>query len=435
MKKTAYFISVVLLCLVALCFSASAAHEHSYKTTEITKATLTENGKTVEKCSCGEVKKNSTKKVYKVKSVKLSASSYTYNGKEQTPTVTVKDSKGNILRKGTDYTVKYENGRKLPGRYNVRITLKSKYSGVQRVSFTIAPKTTSKVTVSQTEGTITLKWKKVTGADGYAVFQYTAEGWKRIKTIKSPDTLSYTVKMLRPGTDYKFRIKAYTKDSGTIWGKATATVNTSTKATPPWEIDCGALSDYIMIDWFTVQGADGFAVFMSTSGGWKKVQTIKATTNQLNCTIENLKPNTNYKLRLQPYIINNGTIWGTPYDFQIKTKPYSDDEFQIVNGKVFHPFDGKSAVIIESGLTVYPITSKEAKKIYDKWGSPCYIYYEGRSADNKVIIWTMDSTGWGGIDLSGATYDEYGVLEICPYCGKIKGVGTNMCNGCNIYFV
>ena len=75
---------------------------HKYKTTT-TKATQKKDGSTVTKCTvCGAVKSKTA--IAKASSVKLSKTSFTYNGKTQKPTVTVKDSKGKTLRNGTDYT-------------------------------------------------------------------------------------------------------------------------------------------------------------------------------------------------------------------------------------------------------------------------------------------------------------------------------------------
>ena len=68
--------------------------------------------------------------------VTLSAKSYTYNGKVQTPDVTVKDG-NTVLKKGTDYTVSYGSGRKNAGTYKVKVTLKGNYSGSKTVSYRI----------------------------------------------------------------------------------------------------------------------------------------------------------------------------------------------------------------------------------------------------------------------------------------------------------
>ena len=55
--------------------------------------------------------------------MKLSATTYTYNGKVQKPSVTVKDSKGKALKNGTDYTVSYPKGMKNVGKYTGKETV------------------------------------------------------------------------------------------------------------------------------------------------------------------------------------------------------------------------------------------------------------------------------------------------------------------------
>ncbi|MBQ2759970.1 MAG: hypothetical protein IJE93_09400, partial [Clostridia bacterium] len=99
---------------------------HSYETTT-TKATLTANGTTKTACTvCGYVKTD--KVLYSPKTFTLSATSLTYNGGVRTPTVTVKDSEGNVLKKGTDYTVTYASGRKDVGTYKVTVKMIGNYS-------------------------------------------------------------------------------------------------------------------------------------------------------------------------------------------------------------------------------------------------------------------------------------------------------------------
>ena len=68
---------------------------------------------------CGTTTK--TVKIAKVSKIKLSKTKYTYNGKKQTPSVTVKDSKGKELKVNTDYKVKLPSGRKNVGTYEVKI--------------------------------------------------------------------------------------------------------------------------------------------------------------------------------------------------------------------------------------------------------------------------------------------------------------------------
>ena len=137
--------------------SASRSITHTYKTTT-TKATLTANGKVKTACTvCGAVKTN--KVVAYPKTFTLSATSLTYNGKVRTPTVTVKDSAGNVLKKDTDYTVTYADGRKNAGTYNVTVKMKGNYTGTKTLSFKINPINITKCTVSLSSTSYTFDGK------------------------------------------------------------------------------------------------------------------------------------------------------------------------------------------------------------------------------------------------------------------------------------
>ncbi len=196
-----------------------AKKAHTYKTTT-TKATLKKNGKQVTKCTvCGYV--TSTKTIYYPKTIKLSATSYTYNGKAKKPTVTVKDSKGNTLKKDTDYTVKYASGRKNPGKYTVTVTFKGKYEGTKKLTFTIKPAKAalSKVTAGSKQATVA--WKAVTGATGYEVQYSTSSKLRSSKTatVKKGSTKKTTIKKLTKGKKYYFRVRAYkTIDGKKVYG-------------------------------------------------------------------------------------------------------------------------------------------------------------------------------------------------------------------------
>lgn len=252
---------------------------HSYKNVT-TKATLTKNGNIQNKCSvCGKVSNTAT--IYYPKTFTLSTTAYTYNGKVKTPSVTVKDSKGNILKKNTDYTVSYESGRKAPGKYTVKITFKGKYEGTKRLYFTIATKATGKITATQTTTSITLKWSKVTGADGYRVYQYNAKTKKWVK-VKDVTGTSLKINKLTAGTKYKFRVKAYTKDDGTIWGAYSSTFETATKCKTPSIIELTTTKGKASFTWSNVSGESGYQVYYSTKkdSGYKKVASYKANTTK-----------------------------------------------------------------------------------------------------------------------------------------------------------
>ena len=185
---------------------------HKLKTTT-TKATSSKDGKSVTSCTaCGKAVKTAI--IYKASSVKLSKTAYTYNGKAQKPTVTVKNSKGEKLKEGKDYTVKYQSGRKKPGKYTVTITFKGDYSGTKTLSFTIAPKApTLKAKAGAKKAT--LSWNKQTGATGYNVYMATKKNgkYKKIGTVKN-GKLTYTKSGLTKGKTYYFKVAAYTVSGG-----------------------------------------------------------------------------------------------------------------------------------------------------------------------------------------------------------------------------
>ena len=118
---------------------------HSYKSS-VSKATLTKNGKITKTCS-GCKKKVTTATIYYPKTFSLSKTSYTYNGKVQTPTVTVKDSKGKVID-SKYYTISYSSGRKNAGTYKVTVKFKGNYSGTKTLSYKINKIDISKCKVS-----------------------------------------------------------------------------------------------------------------------------------------------------------------------------------------------------------------------------------------------------------------------------------------------
>lgn len=91
--------------------AGTAPEVHVYRT-KVQPATWSADGRSYEVCDqCGAVR--NTRVIAKAKTATLSAVNYTYDGKVKQPTVTVKDSKGKTLKKGTDYTVSYSSGSKM----------------------------------------------------------------------------------------------------------------------------------------------------------------------------------------------------------------------------------------------------------------------------------------------------------------------------------
>ena len=189
---------------------AIAKTAHFYKTTT-TKATTKKNGSITKKCSaCGTSTKST---IYYPKTVTLSTTSYTYDGKAKKPTVTIKDSKGKKIA-ASNYTVTYQSGRKSVGTYTVTIKFKGNYSGTVKKTFTIKPKATTLSSVSAKSKGFTVKWKKLTTqTTGYQIQYSTSSKFSNAKTV--------TVKK-----KYYVRIRTYKTVNGkkiySAWSKSKA---------------------------------------------------------------------------------------------------------------------------------------------------------------------------------------------------------------------
>ena len=182
-----------------------AAKGHS-TTTKTQKATASKDGKITTTCTrCGTTTK--TVKIAKVSKIKLSKTKYTYNGKKQTPSVTVKDSKGKELKVNTDYKVKLPSGRKNVGTYEVKITFKgSKYSGSKTLSYTINPKSTKLSKVSAKKKGFEAKWEKQsTQTKGYQIQYSTDSKFKsgnKTVTVNKNSTTKKTISKLKAKKKY-----------------------------------------------------------------------------------------------------------------------------------------------------------------------------------------------------------------------------------------
>lgn len=264
-------------------------------TTELTKATTSENGKKVLTCKdCGDVR---TKILYNVSKFTFADTSYAYTGKVINPAVTVKDSDGNTLKNGTDYTVTYPEGCKAIGKYTVKITLKGDYSGSKKVSFTITPAKTAKITSKTTSNSIALTWDSVKGATGYRVYVYKSVNTKtriRLASVNGKTTYTalkdYNGKALKAGESYKFAIQAYKKysDGTVIYAKNGVAVTVTIPPTTPSNLKVTSTAKgKVNLSWTNVSGEDGYTVFYSTSkdGTYKKLDGTKADVAKLTASL------------------------------------------------------------------------------------------------------------------------------------------------------
>ena len=97
-----------------------------------------------------------------------------------------------------------------------------KFSSVKTIKTAPAAPSIAKLSNSS-KGKLKLTWKRPSGAEKYQIYRKTgANGtYKRIKTITSSKTLTYTDSKLRRGTTYYYKVRAYRKgaDGKSVYSK------------------------------------------------------------------------------------------------------------------------------------------------------------------------------------------------------------------------
>ncbi|MFQ7069776.1 Ig-like domain-containing protein [Ruminococcus bicirculans (ex Wegman et al. 2014)] len=316
-------------------FALDDYHEHSYTKTVISNATCTTAGTVKYTCSCGDsytetipatghkssgwivdkaasigVKGSKHKECTVCKkvletaeipalsrisiskaSVTLSTSTYAYDGKAKTPSVTVKVG-GKTLKNDTDYTVSYSNNTKV-GTAKVTITGKGNYTG----------------SVSKTY-IIKNNFKKAT-VSGISTKAFTG------KNITQSITVKYNGKTLKKGTDYTVSY-SNNKSIGTatvkIAGKGsyTGTITKTFKINPAkQEIQkLKAKSKAFFVDWAQKGSATGYEIQYATNSKFTSAKKVTITNNKTDkATVSKLSGKKKYYVRVRSYT----TVKGTKY--------------------------------------------------------------------------------------------------------------------------
>lgn len=178
-----------------------------------TPATLQNSGGVKRICSvCGFT--SDVADFSRINEIALNKTDYIWNGKVKTPSVTVKDSAGNQLMSGRNYTVSYSKGRKNPGVYTVTITFIGNYSGQVTKTFTIRPKGSSIVKLKGKSKGFQALWKKQSSQTNGYELQYCTEKNFKGKTAKTVEIKKNTavkkdILKLKAKKKYYVRIRTY----------------------------------------------------------------------------------------------------------------------------------------------------------------------------------------------------------------------------------
>ncbi len=302
---------------------AKLGHSYSSSYTVDKKATTSAQGSKSKHCTRCDAKTSVTA-IAKVSNVKLSFTKKNYTGSAiSAPTLTVKDSNGKALVKGTDYTVTGLVKRTNVGRYKVTVTFKGNYSGTKTLYYTITPKAPSSVkvrlrTVTGGYDDVVCSWTKATGASGYAVYYKKASASTYTLLGRTTGT-SMTKKDLADGVKYTFKVVPYYTSNGVRYlslGYRTASIYTLKKISTP---TLSRSSGKVKVKWANINGESGYQISRSTSKTGTNIVSTYSTTSGNYKNVSATAGKT-YYYKVRAYKVVNGTKvfgpWSSPRSFK-----------------------------------------------------------------------------------------------------------------------
>ena len=179
---------------------------------------------------------------------------------------------------------------------------------------TLPAKVTGIKTDSVTTSSIKLSWKKVASATHYVVYIYRSGEWERYPMT----TKNYmTVKDLKNGTKYKFKVRAYNSKTKAYSEDSLFYVEKTRVAKVKGLKASGIKTTSVKLGWNKLTGATGYTVYYSTDKKtWKKVKNVKAT----SLTVSKLKSKKTYYFKVRGYSKVDDTYTYGAYSSVIKAK-------------------------------------------------------------------------------------------------------------------
>lgn len=243
-----------------------------------------------------------------------------YTGKALKPKVTVKYGK-KTLKSGKHYKLTYSENKKI-GTAKIKITGISKggYTGSKTVSFKIVPKKPAAKIKSSTANTVTLSWKKISGAKSYYVYRYDTSKKKYTKLGTTTKT-TYTAKKLSSGKKYTFAVKAYAKKN--FLSDYSSKVATYTLPAAVKNLTATADTNSAVLNWSKVSNATGYIVYKYDTSS--KKYTKVATTKKLTYTVKSLYDSTDYTYAVAAYV-SSATYTGAKTNVEFTTMASAPDK-------------------------------------------------------------------------------------------------------------
>lgn len=268
-------------------------------------------------------------------SMAVSPTSYTYDGTEKKPTVSLVYG-GKKLTKNTDFTFTYKNNVK-GGVAKVVATGVGYFTGTATKTFIINVATPVLSSVAAGNDGIVFKWKAVSGANKYSVFRKTGnDGWKKLGVTTST---SYTDKTAIAGYRFTYTVRCVADDEITYVSNYNTTGKAIKYAAKPTLSAVQNQATGVIITWKKAAGAAKYRVFKkSGSGGWMKL----VDTTSVSYLDKAVKSGTKYTYTVR-CISSDGKVYTSGYN---------------TTGKV---------TVFAARPTISSVSSPKAKQLTVKW--------------------------------------------------------------------
>lgn len=148
---------------------------------------------------------------------------------------------------------------------------------------------------------VTIRWGKVSGADGYYIYRYSENCPRWINVGKaSAAATSFTSKGVLPGLRYSFRVKAYKIVNGKkVFSSDSNICRTVSKPAQSVIVAISKNNNSVNLKWNKLNGC-GYVIYTREEGSsaWRQVKTVNDK-NKLSYTITGLSEGTKYYFRMR----------------------------------------------------------------------------------------------------------------------------------------
>lgn len=382
----------------------------------------------------------------------LSKTSFVYNGKTQKPSVTVKNSKGQVLKSGKDYTVSIPNAKNI-GNYTAKVTFKGNYSGSISRSFAIVPKGTAIKKASAAMQGFSVEWKKQTSkTTGYQVQYSTDKAFKKnVKTVtvKGNKNVKKSFSKLGNYATYYVRARVYStvKQNGknvNLYSGWCQVKSVKTKGVPAVKLNSVKAAAYAFTANYNRSGSvTGYQVQYSTASDFKNAKTAS-------------KKNT--KTKAKTYSTKVSKLSGAK-KYYVRVRTYKTVKVGKKNVTYYSNWSAVKTVTTKkvtpaAAPTGFKLSAPKYKKLKMTWnatkGATGYQvqyrydpdYYAKKETKAEAIkalnywvsIYGVSDEGAGGgvYDVAGTSFTKSkGLIAKGPYVGRVRSYKT--VNGKRVY--